>query len=112
MHMINIKAQKTAFDKYIGNIITGEVLVPKTISVSKELGGIVGSELRLGIVCINDKVHDCGNITIPLVIDEKQKLPFIPVSDIKPREVVTMTKAEYAVTIKPIVLPKQKQMYY
>ena len=106
MHMINIKAQKTAFDKYIGNIITGEVLVPKTISVSKELGGIVGSELRLGIVCINDKVHDCGNITIPLVIDEKQKLSFIPVSDIKPREVVTMTKAEFTKIETDVLLGK------
>lgn len=106
MHMINIKAQKTAFDKYIGNIITGEVLVPKTISVSKELGGIVGSELRLGIVCINDKVHDCGNITIPLVIDEKQKLSFIPVSDIKPREVVTMTKAEFTKIKTDVLLGK------
>ena len=106
MHMINIKAQKTAFDKYIGNIITGEVLVPKTISVSRELGGIVGSELRLGIVCINDKVHDCGNITIPLVIDEKQKLSFIPVSDIKPREVVTMTKAEFTKIKTDVLLGK------
>ena len=106
MHMINIKAQKTAFDKYIGNIITGEVLVPKTISVSKELGGIVGSELRLGIVCINDKVHDCGNITIPLVIDERQKLSFIPVSDINPREVVTMTKAEFTKIKTDVLLGK------
>ena len=106
MHMINIKAQKTAFDKYIGNIITGEVLVPKTISISKELRGIVGSELRLGIVCINDKVHDCGNITIPLVIDEKQKLSFIPVSDIKPREVVTMTKAEFTKIKTDVLLGK------
>ena len=106
MHMINIKAQKTAFDKYIGNIITGEVLVPKTISISKELGGIVGSELRLGIVCINDKVYDCGNITIPLVIDEKRKLSFIPVSDIKPREVVTMTKAEFTKIKTDVLLGK------
>ena len=106
MHMINIKAQKTAFDKYIGNIITGEVLVPKTISVSRELGGIVGSELRLGIVCINDKVHNCGNITIPLVINEKQKLSFIPISDIKPRKVVTMTKAEFTKIKTDVLLGK------